>query len=229
MRGASYPSGTGAQCAGRFESRIKETDDFLARAYRPCTTPARNAWNGAATSSTQCRSSCRVAFGLRLLSAYKQLHRLSFNPPKKGKAMNTLIKLGCPFAVAVAVALTSVPAHAQLFREDELGQMKQYAPFLEMMKQRMGKKRYGEMMQRMGPMMAGMTGNGGNGSGGGFGAGFGGGGNAGDFDFGGFSGGNFGDIANMFGSGQGMGDIMGMINGFTGRHSRRAWRRRHAD
>lgn len=145
--------------------------------------------------------------------------------------MNTLAKLGGPFAVVVALALTSVPAHAQLFKEEDMGQMKQFAPIFEMMKQTMGKKRYGAMMRKMGPMMARM-GNNGNGfggnSGGGFGAAATGGGDVGGFDLGGFSGGEFGGIGNMFGSGRDMGDLRGLIGGFTGRHGRRGWRHRHA-
>jgi hypothetical protein len=145
--------------------------------------------------------------------------------------MNTLAKLGCPFAVAAVLALTSVPAQAQLFKEEDMGQMKEFAPIFEMMKQKMGKKRYAAMMRKMGPMMARM-GNNGNGYGGGFGAaptggrGFDFGGfSAGDFD--GYSGGDFGGIANMFGSGRGMGDLRGMFGRFTGRHGRPGWRHRH--
>jgi hypothetical protein len=150
--------------------------------------------------------------------------------------MNTLAKLSGPVAVALALALTSVPAHAQLFKEEDMGQMKQFAPIFEMMKQKMGKKRYGAMMRKMGPMMARM-GNNGNGSGGNFGRGFGaGGGDLGGFDFdgfsagnlSGFSGGDFGGMANMFGSGRDMGDLRGLIGDFTGRHGRRGWRHRHA-
>ena len=153
--------------------------------------------------------------------------------------MNTLAKLGGPFAVAVALALTSVPAHAQLFKEEDMGQMKQFAPIFEMMKQTMGKKRYGAMMRKMGPMMArmGTNGNGfGGNSSGGFGATPTGGGYVGGFDlggfsagnFGGFSGGEFGGIGNMFGSGRDRDDLRGLIGGFTGRHGRRGWRHRHA-
>jgi hypothetical protein len=142
--------------------------------------------------------------------------------------MNTLTKLGCPLAVAAVLALTSVPAHAQLFKEEDFGQAKQFAPMFDMMKRTMGKKRYGSMMRKMGPMMERM---------GNFGGGYGAGGSDSDgFDFGGFSGGNFsgfsggnfGGIANMFGSGRGMGDLRGLIGGFTGRHGRRGWRHRYA-
>src|SRR5215470_19685059 len=97
--------------------------------------------------------------------------------------MNTLTKLGCPLAVAAVLALTSIPAHAQLFKEEDFGQAKQFAPMFEMMKKTMGKKRYGAMMRKMGPMLARMgdNGNGGN-FGGGFGAAPAGGGDVGGFD-----------------------------------------------
>ena len=137
--------------------------------------------------------------------------------------MNTLTKLGCPLAVAAVLALTSIPAHAQLFKEEDFGQAKQFAPMFEMMKKTMGKKRYGAMMRKMGPMLARMGDNG-NGVGGGFGAAGSGGGDVGSYDFGGYSGGDFAGIANMFGSGRGMGDLRGMFSGFSGRHGRRDWR-----
>ena len=137
--------------------------------------------------------------------------------------MHTLTKLSCPFAVAAVLAFTSAPAHAQLFKEEDMGQMKQFAPMFEMMKHSMGKKRYGAMMRKMGPMLERMGNNGG-----GFGGGAGRGGGGG-FDFDGFSGGDFGGMANMLGSGQGMGDFRRLIGGFTGRHGRRGWRHHHFD
>ncbi|HXW23921.1 MAG TPA: hypothetical protein VEK73_04170 [Xanthobacteraceae bacterium] len=146
--------------------------------------------------------------------------------------MNTVMKLVCSLAVAVALALSSVPARAQ-FGGD---QMDQFAPMLEMMKKKMGKKRFARMMQTMGPMMVSMMGNDGGGFGGAptggaptggaatggglFGEAPGaGGGTGGNFGGGGFSGGNFGGMANMFGSGQDMGGMMGMLGsgqGFSG-------------
>ena len=53
--------------------------------------------------------------------------------------------------------------------------MTQMAPMLEMMKAKMGKRRFGQMMQTMGPMMGGMMENGGGGGFGGMTGGFGGG------------------------------------------------------
>jgi hypothetical protein len=88
--------------------------------------------------------------------------------------MTRLARLTCPLAILAALAFAPAPARAQ-FGDD--AQMQQFAPMLEMMKQHMGKKRFGEMMKMMGPMMANMEGQGGLSSlmgGGGFG-GFGGG------------------------------------------------------
>ena len=70
--------------------------------------------------------------------------------------MTRLAKLAAPLAIAAAVVITPAPAKAQF---DE-GQMAQFAPMLEMMKQKMGKKRFGQMMQTMGPMMENMMGQG---------------------------------------------------------------------
>ena len=90
--------------------------------------------------------------------------------------MTRLARLTCPLAVLAALAFASSPAKAQFGGMDD-AQMQQFAPMLEMMKKQMGKKRFGEMMKMMGPMMANMEGGGGLGGlmgGGGFG-GFGGG------------------------------------------------------
>jgi hypothetical protein len=114
----------------------------------------------------------------------------------------------------VLFTLTSAPAKAQFGFGGSGGggedMMTQMAPMLEMMKAKMGKRRFALMMQTMGPMMGQMMeGGGGFGgmmSGGGFGGmipgGHGGGipGGIGD-----------GDIMGMVGGGGGSGDIMGMI------------------
>jgi len=79
-------------------------------------------------------------------------------------------------ALLVLLALTVVPAKAQFgglgggggSQEDMMTQM---APMLEMMKAKMGKKRFGAMMQTMGPMMSQMMQGGGGFGGGGFGGG----------------------------------------------------------
>jgi hypothetical protein len=70
-------------------------------------------------------------------------------------------------ALLVLFALTLTPAKAQ-FGGGGGGQdmMTQMAPMLEMMKKKMGKKRFGALMQTMGPMMSRMTENGGGGFGG---------------------------------------------------------------
>jgi hypothetical protein len=115
-------------------------------------------------------------------------------------------------AVFLLFAVTSAPANAQFGGmmggggggEDMMTQM---APMLEMMKAKMGKRRFAMMMQTMGPMMSGMTEGGGMGGmmGGG---GFGGMGGMGGMIPGGMGG---GDMMGMLGGMGGGGDIMGMI------------------
>jgi hypothetical protein len=119
--------------------------------------------------------------------------------------MTRLAKLAAPLAIAAAVLITSAPAKAQF---DE-GQMAQFAPMLEMMKQKMGKKRFGHMMQTMGPMMENMMGQGGGGGGG-----FGGGGGMGGFDMNSMQG-----LMNP----QTMGSMISMFGGM--RHGGRSGRR----
>ena len=128
--------------------------------------------------------------------------------------------------------LTSMPAKAQFGGGGAGGQdmMTQMAPMLEMMKAKMGKRRFGMMMQTMGPMMSRMM-EGGGGIPGGFGGGYvpeGYGVNAGDTNFGSMGG---GDFVGMLGSGGG-GELMSMVpqlmrmaNVGGGRHGRRHRRR----
>ena len=78
--------------------------------------------------------------------------------------------------------------------------MTQMAPMLEMMKAKMGKRRFGQMMQTMGPMMSQMMENGGGGFGG-MTAGFGGG---------------SGFAPQGYGMGMGGGDFTGMLGGAGG-------------
>jgi hypothetical protein len=75
--------------------------------------------------------------------------------------------------------------------------MTQMAPMLEMMKAKMGKRRFAALMQTMGPMMGQMMEGGGGGGG-----------------FGGMipgGGGGFGGMGSPGGFGGGGGDVMGMI------------------
>jgi hypothetical protein len=92
-------------------------------------------------------------------------------------------KVVCQAATLLLLfTLTSVPAKAQLAGFGGGGgggdMMTQMAPMLEMMKAKMGKRRFGMMMQTMGPMMGQMMEGGGGlgGMGGGIPGGFGGGG-----------------------------------------------------
>jgi len=110
-------------------------------------------------------------------------------------------------AVFFLFALTSGPAKAQFggFGGGGGGEemMAQMAPMLEMMKAKMGKRRFAMLMQTMGPMMSRMME-----GGGGMGM-MGGGGNIGGMIPGGYGGMIPGGYA-------GGGDVMGMIGGFGG-------------
>ena len=120
-------------------------------------------------------------------------------------------------------ALTSVPAKAQFGFGGGGGEdmMTQMAPMLEMMKAKMGKRRFAMLMQTMGPMMSQMME-----GGGGFGA-IGGGG------FGGMIPGGYGGTTGMIPGGYGGGDIMSMIGpmmrmaNFSGGGHHRRHRRRY--
>jgi hypothetical protein len=81
--------------------------------------------------------------------------------------------LGAAAAVLMIVATATAPAKAQFAGGGE-DMMTQMAPMLNMMKAKMGKKRFGMLMQTMGPMMSKMM----DGSGG-----------FGGMNFGGFGGG----------------------------------------
>jgi hypothetical protein len=96
-----------------------------------------------------------------------------------------------PILAAVILSVSvSRPAHAQ-FGGGGMDQMQQFAPMLEMMKKKMGKKRFGKIMQMVGPMMSG--------EGGGL-------GNIAGMIGGGSGGFNAGAITSMIG-GQGIGDF----------------------
>ncbi|MEZ5821842.1 MAG: hypothetical protein R3D82_13670 [Xanthobacteraceae bacterium] len=120
-------------------------------------------------------------------------------------------KVVCQAATLLLLfTLSTMPAKAQFAGfggggggEDMMTQM---APMLEMMKKKMGKRRFAMMMQTMGPMMGRMMEGGGFGGmgGGGFG-GFGGGG------FGGFDGGGISSDIGGYG-----GTIPGSMGGFGG-------------
>ena len=147
-------------------------------------------------------------------------------------------KVVCQAAMLLLLfTLTSMPAKAQFAGlggggggEDMMTQM---APMLEMMKARMGKRRFAMMMQTMGPMMSGMMDGSGGGMMGGMGGGFGGmGGGYGGMIPGGMGGFGGGDMMGMMG-GMGGGEMMSMIPqlmrmvnyGGGGRHLRRVKRR----
>ena len=110
-------------------------------------------------------------------------------------------------ALFLLLALAPAPAKAQFapFGGGGGDMMTQLAPMLEMMKAKMGKRRFAAMMQTMGPMMSKMMEGGGMGGIGGIPGGFGGGtGLAPD------------SYAADIGTGMGGNDIMGMLGGSGG-------------
>jgi hypothetical protein len=151
-------------------------------------------------------------------------------------------KIVCQVATLLLLfTLTSMPAKAQFAGGGGGGgqdMMTQMAPMLEMMKAKMGKRRFATMMQTMGPMMGRMMEGSGGGLGGGlggFGGGYGGGYvpegygvSSGGMNIGGLGG---GDFMGMLGGGGG-GELMSMVpqlmrmaNVGGGRHGRRRARR----
>ena len=145
-------------------------------------------------------------------------------------------KVVCQAATLLLLfALTSTPAKAQFGGMGGMmgggggDMMTQMAPMLEVMKAKMGKRRFAMMMQTMGPMMSGMM-DGGGGSG--FGGMMGGGGMPGGMIPGGMGMGGYGggDVMGMMGGMGGMGggemmsmipQLMRMVNYGGGRHGRR--------
>jgi hypothetical protein len=65
-------------------------------------------------------------------------------------------KLAGSLSVVVLCCFVSAPAKAQFAGLMDQEQMGQFAPMLEMMKQKMGKRRFGQLMRTVGPMMADM-------------------------------------------------------------------------
>ena len=117
-------------------------------------------------------------------------------------------------AVLLLLSVASTPAKAQFagFGGGGAGgedMMTQMAPMLEMMKAKMGKRRFAMLMQTMGPMMSRLMENGGGLGSGNFGGGF------GAPSYGGYTpmGGNYVPVGI---GGMGGGDIMGMLGGSGG-------------
>ncbi len=115
-------------------------------------------------------------------------------------------KVVCQAATLLLLfALTTGPARAQFGGFGEAGggdMMTQMAPMLEMMKAKMGKRRFGMMMQTVGPMMSQMI----EGAGGGFGGMLGGGAMPGGF------GGSASFAPGNYGVGAGGGDLGGILS-----------------
>jgi hypothetical protein len=140
-------------------------------------------------------------------------------------------KVVCQVATLLLLfTLTSMPAKAQFAGGSGGGQdmMTQMAPMLEMMKAKMGKRRFATMMQTMGPMMGRMMEGGGGGGLSGLGGMMGGGGIPGGFGGGGMGGGDFMGMLGGGGGGELMSmvpQLMSMANVGGGRHGRRRVRR----
>ncbi len=115
-------------------------------------------------------------------------------------------KVVCQAATLLLLfALTTGPARAQFGGFGGAGggdMMTQMAPMLEMMKAKMGKRRFGMMMQTVGPMMSQMM----EGAGGGFGGMLGGGAMPGGF------GGSASFAPGNYGVGAGGGDLGGILS-----------------
>ncbi len=124
-------------------------------------------------------------------------------------------KIVCQVATLLLLfTLTSMPAKAQFAGSGGGGEdmMTQMAPMLEMMKAKMGKRRFAMMMQTMGPMMSRTM----EGGGGGLGGMMGGGGIPGGFS-GGYVPEGYGvSTGGMNMGGLGGGDFMGMLGGGGG-------------
>lgn len=122
-------------------------------------------------------------------------------------------------AVLLLFSISSAPAKAQFLGGGAGGEdmMTQMAPMLEMMKAKMGKRRFAMLMQTMGPMMSRMMENGVGMMGGGS---FNGGGLGTGNLSGGFGAPNYGGYTPTGGgympAGIGGGDIMGMMGGAGG-------------
>ncbi|HTE94016.1 MAG TPA: hypothetical protein VK678_10970 [Bradyrhizobium sp.] len=145
-------------------------------------------------------------------------------------------RLACWAATLLLLfTLSTVPARAQFGGGGGEDMMTQMAPMLNMMKAKMGKRRFGMMMQTMGPMMSRMMQNGSGGfggmrgGGGGIPGGFGGGTTYAADSYGTNMGG--GGFTGMLGGGGG-GELMSMIPqvvemaNFGGGHRHRRHRRR---
>src|SRR4029450_13108630 len=94
-------------------------------------------------------------------------------PRMRSRTMTGADKVVCQAAkLLLLFTLTAAPAKAQFAGGGAGGgdMMTQMAPMLEMMKAKMGKRRFATMMQTMGPMMSRMMEGGGGGLGGGLGS-----------------------------------------------------------
>jgi hypothetical protein len=110
-------------------------------------------------------------------------------------------------AISALCCLPAASADAQT--DDFVGgeQMRQFAPMLQMMKQHMGKRRFGQLMRTFGPMMANMQ------EGGGQGTAM-------------FSGEEMGNIMELLGS-DGIAQLRGLAGSRIGHGGRHRWTHQH--
>jgi hypothetical protein len=123
------------------------------------------------------------------------------------KSANFSVQLAGLVAIPVLCCLLTPPANAQ--SEDVIGgeQMRQFAPMLNMMKQHLGKRRFGQLMRTLGPMMADMQEGGGQGMA--------------------LGGEGMGNIMNLLGSADGIAGLRGLAGFGMGHGHRHRWAHRH--
>ena len=84
--------------------------------------------------------------------------------------MKRALKLAQPAIAGLLLLMVSTPPALSSRVQTQLQTMEQFAPVLEVMKQHMGKKRFGQLMQTVGPMMDQMMAGEGSSAAGGYGA-----------------------------------------------------------
>ena len=152
----------GARCRLRFNLRPAAS---YVRAAHPGTDPHRRSRHRDAARRRKRDLSHRSAPCPLLASSHASERRRARGRQRmRNRTMTGADKVVCQAATLLLLfTLTSTPAKAQFAGGGGGGQdmMTQMAPMLEMMKAKMGKRRFGTMMQTMGPMMSRMTENGG--------------------------------------------------------------------
>jgi hypothetical protein len=90
------------------------------------------------------------------------LQSINHHKIKPEMVMKRFMKVVLPIIVSLILAASlSRPAHAQFAGEGGFEQIEQFAPMLEMMKKKMGKKCFAQVLQTMGPFISQMVQSGG--------------------------------------------------------------------